>query len=65
MKKFLNKSIKLYFVGMFFFNTLQKIINLAPKVCKGKYILWTHVTSSLFTALHCQEFTDNYLKKKV
>jgi CMP-N-acetylneuraminic acid synthetase len=45
-------------------HSLQKIINLAPKICNGKYILWTHVTSPLFTALHYKEFIDKYLKKK-
>jgi len=45
-------------------HSLQKLIDLAPKICAGKYILWTHVTSPMFTALNYKDFIENFLKRK-
>lgn len=44
--------------------SLQKIINLAPKICGGKYILWTHVTSPLFNSKCYMDFIRNYFRMK-
>ncbi len=42
--------------------SLQKIINLVPSVCSGDYILWTHVTSPLFSSTLYIDFIKKYLK---
>ena len=43
---------------------MQKLINLAPKICKGNYILWTHVTSPMFNSKDYLDFLNNFFKNK-
>ena len=43
-------------------HSLQKIINLAPSICSGDYILWTHVTSPLFSSSQYKDFIKKYFK---
>ena len=45
-------------------HSLQKLINITPKICKGKYILWTHVTSPMFASSDYLDFLNNFFKKK-
>lgn len=45
-------------------HSLQKLINLAPKICKGNYILWTHVTSPMFNSKDYLDFLNNFFKNK-
>ena len=40
---------------------LEELINYVPKICKGKFILWTHVTSPLFNDLSYVKFIKNFL----
>lgn len=40
---------------------LEELINYVPKVCKGKLILWTHVTSPLFNHFSYIKFIKNFL----
>ena len=42
-------------------NSLDKLINHVPEVCKGKFILWTHVTSPLFKATDYINFIKIFL----
>ena len=44
--------------------SLNHMINLAPKICKGPLILWTHVTSPLFNSDCYKDFIESYKKKK-
>ena len=45
-------------------HSLDKVIKLAPKICTGKFILWTHVTSPLFNS-HCYiEFIKSFFNNK-
>ena len=44
-------------------HSLQKIINLAPKVCSGDYILWTHVTSPLFSSSLYIDFIKKFFAR--
>lgn len=45
-------------------NSLQKLINLAPKICKNNYILWTHVTSPLYREDDYMRFIEIFFKRK-
>ena len=45
-------------------HSLQKLINLVPKICNGKFILWTHVTSPLFASRDYLNFLNSFFKKK-
>ena len=44
-------------------HSLQKLINIAPKICKGDFILWTHVTSPLFISKDYMSFLNIFFKK--
>jgi len=44
-------------------NSLDKLIKHVPEVCKGKFILWKHVTSPLFQHSDYIEFIKIFLKK--
>lgn len=44
-------------------NSLDKLIKYVPQVCKGNFILWTHVTSPLFQHSDYVEFIKIFLKK--
>jgi N-acylneuraminate cytidylyltransferase len=43
-------------------DSLDKLIKHVPEVCKGKFILWTHVTSPLFQHSDYIEFIKIFLK---
>ena len=43
-------------------DSLDKLIKYVPGVCKGKFILWTHVTSPLFQHSDYIEFIKTFLK---
>lgn len=43
---------------------LEKLIKIIPKLCLGKYILWTHVTSPCFNESCYIKFIDQFLKNK-
>ena len=43
-------------------DSLDKLIKYVPSVCKGKFILWTHVTSPLFQHSDYIEFIKTFLK---
>jgi len=45
-------------------NSLDKLIRIVPKICKGNYILWTHVTSPLFDEKEYIFFLKKFLKNK-
>ena len=45
-------------------NSLQRLINLIPDICSGDHILWTHVTSPLFSSDSYLDFIDYYLKNR-
>ena len=45
-------------------DSLDRLIKLIPSICKGKYILWTHVTSPLFNEKNYYEFIKSFLKSK-
>ncbi len=45
-------------------NSLDKLIQIVPKICKGNYILWTHVTSPLFDEKEYINFLIKFLKNK-
>ena len=45
-------------------NSLGKLTQIVPIICKGKYILWTHVTSPLFGEKSYINFIKIFLKKK-
>ena len=42
---------------------LEQLILHASKVCRGKYILWTHVTSPLFNHLSYLDFIRKFIGK--
>ena len=44
-------------------HSLKKLINLVPKICNGKFILWTHVTSPLFSSKCYYEFIKSFFRK--
>ena len=44
---------------------LPKLIKEVPKICNGKYILWTHVTSPFFDENSYFEFIKIFFKKKL
>lgn len=43
---------------------LDKLIKEVPKICLGKYILWTHVTSPCFDHNSYKKFIINFLNNK-
>ena len=43
-------------------NSLQRLINLIPNICRGNYILWTHVTSPFFSSASYLDFINYYFK---
>ena len=45
-------------------HSLQKLINLVPNICKGNYILWTHVTSPMFGSRDYINFLNSFYKNK-
>ncbi len=45
-------------------NSLDRLIQIVPKICKGNYILWTHVTSPLFDEKEYINFLIKFLKNK-
>ena len=45
-------------------NSLSKLTKIVPAICKGRYILWTHVTSPLFGEKSYINFIKIFLKKK-
>jgi len=45
-------------------HSLQKLINIVPKICHGDFILWTHVTSPLFTSSDYVSFLSSFFKQK-
>lgn len=45
-------------------NSLQKVINLVPKICKYDLILWSHVTSPMFDEKEYYNFLKVFLMKK-
>ena len=44
-------------------NSLQNLIVVVPKICKEKFILWTHVTSPLYNENDYKFFIKKFLKK--
>ena len=44
-------------------DSLQKLIKHVPQICKGDYILWTHVTSPFFDHKDYFFFIKNFFKK--
>ena len=46
-------------------NSLDQLIKLVPKICKGTTILWTHVTSPFFNEESYIKFIKFFLKKKI
>jgi CMP-N-acetylneuraminic acid synthetase len=44
-------------------HSLNKLINLVPKICEGKFILWTHVTSPLFSSNCYYDFIKSFYRK--
>lgn len=57
--KFHNRSYKLSTD-----NSLDQLIKLVPKICKGATILWTHVTSPFFNEESYIKFIKTFLKNK-
>ena len=45
-------------------HSLNKLIDLIPSICKGKFILWTHVTSPLFSSNCYRDFIKSFFGKK-
>lgn len=45
-------------------NSLDKLINIVPKICSGQLILWTHVTSPLFGEKEYLNFIKIFLKSR-
>ena len=45
-------------------DSLQRLINHVPKICKGDLILWTHVTSPFFNEMSYVKFIKKFLNKK-
>lgn len=45
-------------------DSLDRLIKLVPSLCKGKYILWTHVTSPFFNEKNYYDFIKLFLKSK-
>ncbi|MDB9744777.1 hypothetical protein OAA82_02330 [Pelagibacteraceae bacterium] len=45
-------------------HSLQKLITVVPKICNGEFILWTHVTSPLFTSKDYISFLNVFFKKR-
>lgn len=43
-------------------NSLDKLIKFVPKICAGKYLLWTHVTSPFFDEKSYIRFIKIFLK---
>lgn len=43
--------------------SIQELIEIVPSVCKGDYILWTHVTSPFFNEKKYFNFLIEYFKK--
>jgi len=46
-------------------DSLDRLIKLVPKICQGKYVLWTHVTSPFFNERHYLRFIEEFFKKKL
>ena len=45
-------------------DSLDKLIEFVPKICRGKYILWTHVTSPFFDHHDYLKFLNAFFKNK-
>tara|TARA_B100001093_G_C26750087_1_gene980688 strand:+ start:396 stop:1121 length:726 start_codon:yes stop_codon:yes gene_type:complete len=43
---------------------LDELIRHVPRICSGKYIVWTHVTSPFFDHNCYSDFLTNFLKNK-
>jgi len=43
-------------------DSVDELIKEVPKICLGKYILWTHVTSPLFDQYHYYNFLKNFFR---
>lgn len=59
-----NKNVKLHLrkQKLSTDNSLQLLINLVPNICKNTYILWTHVTSPLFSEREYLNFIKLFFK---
>lgn len=44
-------------------HSLNKLIGLIPSICEGKFILWTHVTSPLFSSSSYHDFIKSFFNK--
>lgn len=42
-------------------DTLDQLIKIVPKICKGNYILWTHVTSPFFDHNNYINFINKFI----
>ncbi len=45
-------------------NSLQRLIDIVPEICSGKYILWTHVTSPFFSSNSYINFLKTFFNNK-
>ena len=45
-------------------DSLDQLIKIVPKICKGNIILWTHVTSPFFNEFSYINFIKNFMQKK-
>ena len=45
-------------------DSMDRLIKIVPKVCAGKHILWTHVTSPFFNENNYLDFVNTFLKSK-
>ena len=45
-------------------DSMDELIKIVPGICKGEYILWTHVTSPYFNHFDYLDFVKKFLKNK-
>ena len=45
-------------------DSMDELIKIVPSICKGEYILWTHVTSPYFNHFDYLDFVKKFLKNK-
>ena len=45
-------------------DSMDELIKIVPGICKGNYILWTHVTSPYFNHFDYLDFIKTFLKNK-
>ena len=43
---------------------MQDLIKEVPKICLGRYILWTHVTSPVFCSKDYMDFVNFFFNQK-